>query len=256
MSRVRVYWWREQPNFGDAMNPVLLERLFGVTVEWAPLLEADLTASGSVIQWITPAVHNRPRPIRVWGSGFIHDLEAAPPLAEVAYHAIRGPRSRTLAGANPDTPLGDPGLLCPEAFGARPTTTHAIGVVPHLWDLGSLVLAEAVARSNALLIDVRQDPEVVISQIASCEHVFSSSLHGLIVADSYDVATTWFTSTELFGGTYKFDDYHASVGMTREPHVLSPGDDLVALASRWDGRRPNGLSDLRDELYAAFPTFD
>ena len=235
MPRVRVYWWNEQPNFGDAMNPFLLERLFGVTAVWAPLEEADLTGSGSVIQWIGPALGDRTRLVHVWGSGFIHDLEPGPRPDVVRYHAVRGPHTRALAGADPSTSLGDPGLLSAEALGARPATSHAIGVVPHLWDLHSPTVTEAVERAGALLIDVRQDPETVIRQIASCEHVFSSSLHGLIVADSFAIPTTWFVETPLFGGAFKFDDYYASFGLVRRPHALRAGSDLATLARDSDG---------------------
>jgi hypothetical protein len=256
MPRVRVYWWKDQPNFGDAMNPFLLERLFGVTATWAPLEEAELTGSGSVIQWISPTVRQRTGPIHVWGSGFIHDLEPGPRLGDVRYHAVRGPHTRTLAGADPGTPLGDPGLLSAEALGGRPAASHAIGVVPHLWDLESATLAGMVERAGALLIDVRKDPETVIRQIASCDYVFSSSLHGLIVADSFGIPTTWFVNTPLFGGAFKFDDYYASFGLERRPYVLCAGDDLATVARESGGHARPGLDQLRRQVHAAFPVFD
>ena len=33
---VSTYWWNESPNFGDAMNPLLLREIFGLNAVWAP----------------------------------------------------------------------------------------------------------------------------------------------------------------------------------------------------------------------------
>jgi hypothetical protein len=120
--RIATYWWNEQANFGDAMNPLLLERLFGVEIFWAPLKLAQLTAAGSLIQWITPAAAERRDLLHVWGSGFIFGEEPAPPRESVKYHAVRGHKSAKMAGLSEPYVCGDPGLLASQVV-PRPFLT-------------------------------------------------------------------------------------------------------------------------------------
>ena len=53
-----------------------------------------------------------------------------------------------------------------------------------------------------------------IDKIYSCKIVFSSSLHGIIVADAYHVPNVWvsFREDEHPDGNFKFHDYYHSVG--------------------------------------------
>ena len=54
----------------------------------------------------------------------------------------------------------------------------------------------------------------IIDKICSCEFIVSSSLHGLIVSDSYNVPNLWasFPKDNINGGLFKYKDYFSSVG--------------------------------------------
>jgi pyruvyltransferase len=252
---IKTYWWDEEPNFGDAMNPLFLDRLFGVNVEWAPLDLAQLTASGSVIQWITPKVPARSEPIYVWGSGYIFPGEPAPPSGSANYCAVRGKQSAAMSGLGQDVVLGDPGLLANLVVPPPSRKRHAVGVVPHLHHRSDPVLLAAIRKSDALFIDVGADPADVLAQIASCEFVFSSSLHGLIVADSYGVPNTWLTlEPPPFGGEWKFRDYYSIFGAAAAPTPVEPGLDLLAIVKRdRDSYSRPGIEARKQALLAAFP---
>lgn len=43
---VKTYWWKEEPNFGDALSPLIASEILGVGYEWAPLHECDLILVG------------------------------------------------------------------------------------------------------------------------------------------------------------------------------------------------------------------
>jgi pyruvyltransferase len=254
VTTVRAYWWNEQPNFGDAMNPVLLHRLFGVDVVWADLADADLTAAGSVIQWITPIQHRRREPLAVWGSGYIFADEPPPSADHVTFAAVRGARSAELSGLSPSVALGDPGLLASLAI-EGPRHRRGIGFVPHLWHLRNPLLRRIIESVNGILIDVTADPLQTIERIAGCDFVFSTSLHGLVIADSFGIPNCWFTlDPPLFGGEWKFADYYSAFGMSVRPARIDGPDDVDALvdalSSRYD--RP-GLGALQQGLLNAYP---
>jgi len=60
--------------------------------------------------------------------------------------------------------------------------------------------------------------------------ILSSSLHGLIVADSYGIPNAWVRfSDNISGGSFKYLDYFASVGRdVQEPVRIESSEDLDA----------------------------
>lgn len=71
MLKIKMYWWNEKPNFGDAFNPYLVEKLSGQKVTWSPLESADIVGAGSLLQWITKVQDDLTHPLHVWGSGYM-----------------------------------------------------------------------------------------------------------------------------------------------------------------------------------------
>ena len=69
----------------------------------------------------------------------------------------------------------------------------------------------------------------VIDQICSCEIIASSSLHGLIVPDAYNIPNCWITlSGKISGGLFKFYDYFSSVNRKdSEPIKIDKISDLL-----------------------------
>jgi hypothetical protein len=65
------------------------------------------------------------------------------------------------------------------------------------------------------IIDILQANTVAkfVEEIHTCELILSSSLHGIILADSYNIpAYHTILSNNVIGGEFKFRDYYASVG--------------------------------------------
>ena len=202
---MRAYWWRQRANFGDALTPLLLERLLGVSVSWATPAQAEMVACGSVLTHLGRSFTGQ-----VWGTGFAHRARLALPQASIG--AVRGPLSAELLGMR-GVPLGDPALLV-DQLDVRPSAEHALGVVPH-WEDRRL----ADRYPQALHIDVSADPLQVVRSIASCERIVSSSLHGLIVADAFGLPRRWETFPRIQGGGFKFHDYAGALGLRAEPGV-------------------------------------
>jgi hypothetical protein len=68
------------------------------------------------------------------------------------------------------------------------------------------------APTEVRVVDVRRGPTAVIKEIAACEHILSTSLHGLIAADSFNIPAVWARrEPDLWGGRFKFLDYESAV---------------------------------------------
>src|SRR5438876_867699 len=129
---LKAYWWKEGNNFGDVMNPYLLQYLSGQEVTWSESAsESVLLAAGSVLHVGKPGW-------KVWGSGCISTTSPVPEQLEVL--AARGPRTLgriRQQGYAALVPTGDPGLLLPLVFPGRNVPTHEWGIVPHYVDYRS-----------------------------------------------------------------------------------------------------------------------
>ena len=72
-------------------------------------------------------------------------------------------------------------------------------------------------------IDVCQDWKSFIDRVVECEETISSSLHGCVISDAYQIPTTWFKLSEkVLGDGFKFADYLSGTG--REPVNIKIGE--------------------------------
>lgn len=198
MTHFRSWWFREPgfTNFGDELGAVFLS-LLGHEVERVPFEDAEILTTGSILQR-----HNR-APLRagtiLWGTGWHRaPLRSRP---ELDVRAVRGSLTAAALGLE-GVPLGDPGLLASHFWPAGPKE-HRVGWVPHYIDDREL--------PDTYRIDVRADPETVCRQIASCETVIASSLHGCIVAASYGIPYMRLPHPRVVGGDTKWIDFATSL---------------------------------------------
>lgn len=263
MTALKVWWWRwkypHDLNFGDELTAPLLERLTGRPVVWAPLEQADLVGAGSVLQNIMRSKRTS-MPV-AWGTGLIRPYEGVIPQG-FRPAAVRGRLSREIFTGEQDLEmaLGDPGLLSNLLIDGTVKKKHALGVVPHYKDVDDETFAALSRLSGVRRIDVAWTPEEVAREIASCEVIISSSMHGLIFADALGVPNLHLqVSDKLVGGSFKFRDYSSAFTGERYQPPIQPEDvrdrslsDVVALVrSRY--RDPGGLEDLQRRLIEALP---
>ena len=137
-----------------------------------------------------------------------------------------------------------------------PEKRYDVGIVPHVCDLNDPAAAELVRRyDNAKLINVKDDPITVLTQIAQCRCVLSSSLHGLIAADSFHIPNLHIVfSDRPLGDGYKFDDYYSAYDVQHRPWDLrvNAAPTLSEAADGWR-IRPEQVEEKKRLLRAAFP---
>ncbi|MFC4215147.1 polysaccharide pyruvyl transferase family protein [Pseudophaeobacter arcticus] len=213
IAPLRLFWWKAVPNFGDVLSSLVVAHLSGRDVVHCGPGKADLFAIGSILQIArrkySEAKTYAQKP-EIWGAGLLHAVSSLDFLSNVNIALLRGPITASLLGVKTQR-FGDPGLLVADVFAPASSKTHRIGLVPHHSQMEDpQIQALANSSEEILLIDPRQDPATVCRQISACGHIYAASLHGLITADAYGVASTWVAPGDQ--GHLKYYDYAASIG--------------------------------------------
>lgn len=248
----RAFWFDGIANFGDALTPWLLRHAGVVPIHSRPG-SAELVGAGSILEMLPADFAGA-----IWGSGLLRDVHLTLPRAHLL--AVRGQLTAARLGAPNTTVLGDPGLLV-SRFLRRPRRRWRLGIVPHhmhendrLWES-----IRAHAPTETHIINVRRGPTAVVNEIAACDHILSTSLHGLITADSFGIPAVWARrEPDLWGGRFKFLDYEsaATPGVTRET-VLEDGvvtqSDVI---SRTTAANATQVRSLQDGLLESLHTLE
>lgn len=222
-------------NAGDALNVDLVEKLSGKIVVRSKVYNADMMAIGgalfgaqysngvrAVAQKALHMIYGR-KPLYVWGSGFLRWNSNNPFYrSNLIVCALRGEKTRRklsdITGETYDVPLADAGLLVDMLLDSPVEKKFCVGIIPHFSQQEEPIFKEAKKSSGIHFIDIRRTPKQVAEEIASCECIISSSLHGLIFADSLHIpALRMIGKTELPGGEFKFEDYYSCYGIKDEP---------------------------------------
>ena len=203
---LRVYWWIGRKNFGDVITPDIIRNLFGYECIWAPAGYCNLIGAGSVLG------SARGEKTCVWGSGLIKDGLLY--QSRLLYCAVRGDLTRKRIGEKwKDVTLGDPGLLANIVYKASGIKTEAIGVIPHYVDQDLTIIRKMRADDRFVVMDVADHPAIIAEQVSQCKLVLSSSLHGLVFADSFSIPNIHIhLSNKVIGDGYKFRDYYSAIG--------------------------------------------
>lgn len=243
---VPTYWWEKVKNFGDLLTPFLL-RDFGIVPVLTPPAEAHLIGVGSLIQHLSADSE-----ATLWGSGLIHDERID--LPGITCLALRGDLTRDRLGSPTVEALGDPGLLIADSV-RRVGAWYDVGVVVHYVHAEDERLRRMISeyRGSLQVINVAQSPDAVAHQVASCRAIVSTSLHGVITADSLGVPATWVRMPRaLAGGDFKFHDHETVVRPSRGRGVDFDGvtslEELVEGAVAAD---PRAVERAKEGLRAA-----
>lgn len=170
----------------------------------------------------------------VWGSGFISaESKCASTPKKVC--AVRGPKTRArLLDLGIDCPevYGDPALLMPKIFNPKIKKSYKLGIVPHYVDKDDPILTSLAQSEDVIIIDIQDpNPYNFLVKLMSCEAILSSSLHGVILSDAYNIPAQWVRlSDKLTGGSFKFQDYYQSVHR-QQNHFEMPREALVDMSS-------------------------
>jgi|TARA_B110000908_G_C10146908_1_gene399488 pyruvyltransferase len=160
----------------------------------------------------------------VWGTGVIDEVSIGDNPKKI--YAVRGPLTRkTLISADRDVPevYGDPALLFPKIYDPRNVIAkkYKFGIIPHYADFKDpviLKILEKLEESGVKIINITSGVYRFIDELVSCENIISSSLHGLIASDAYEIPNIrCILGKNIAGGDFKFEDYYQSI---KRPHNM------------------------------------
>jgi hypothetical protein len=222
---IRLYWWSEifiqkksRENYGDLLGKYLVEKISGKPVVWQRahkfyfknLWQPLYVTIGSILEHI--GAH-----CTVWGSGIIsRDAQ----VAGATFIAVRGPLSRKRLqelGYHCPEVYGDPALLLPLYYHPKIERKYPLGILPHINDYKKVCKLYEQHEGVQVIDFNTNDVEQTTKEILSCQHIISSSLHGVIVAHAYQIPAIQVAfSDKIYGDGVKYHDYFMSVGL--EPY--------------------------------------
>jgi len=236
---LRLSYFQRVRNVGDAIAPFLIESITGRPTTLVRSTDQPyLLSIGSLLQTST-------RQSYVWGTGLIHPSAGIgnPDPAHVL--AVRGKLTYAelvRRGVHlKDVPLGDPGIIIgrqmPPGVSAAPR--YSLGLVPYVFDRDHPFFRTAAADPNVKILDVCNSVESFLTEIATCGAVASSSLHGLVFAESLGIPSLWLeVSDNVAGGRFKFDDWFSLArNPQREPLRIETFVSSAALVERCESRQ-------------------
>lgn len=239
-------------NLGDALSAVVVAMMSGLPVHHVAAKSdaTRLAAVGTIGHMFAGG------DVSFWGTGTSPNLNphqaehekiayARPADTQVTTYATRGPFSRRLLSPDASGPAvyGDPLWLLPRFHTAPVEKTHELGVILHLSELEDRAydahpkpesarhqIAEA-DRSSVRLINTVTPISVGalrhrLDEILSCKRIVSTSLHGMVFAESYGIPCLYFSpraqkaeagSIDLMeeeGLDLRFVDLYRGIGQT------------------------------------------
>lgn len=267
------YYYNDVRNFGDMLNLRLLS-FFGKNPSNGNIRNSNIMCIGSLLQTIysrktkslinklLPHYHN---PLIVYGSGFIEDTPVCyHPLRKLYITAVRGFHSLEKLHKFGNTTfaeevaIGDPGLLARYFIKNRNIPKKfSVGIIPHYVDKQNCNLRK-VNIKNSIIIDVQQNEETFLHTLAQCDTILSSSLHGLVAADSLRIPNARIIlSNNITGGDYKYDDYYSAFGLVKHTKLdlrkENISEDIVSFIRENYKVTDHKVDEICKSLISAFP---
>ena len=237
---IPLYWWEpenQMTNFGDTLSIVLIERMMGKEIKKAALSEHKLLAIGSILQFAKNGDV-------VWGSGINgkHGATKDYPFNHLDIRCVRGPLTRLflkIHGIDAPKIYGDPALLFPLFFPEfKKNPIRDFLVIPHISEMH-------LFRQGPNVVFPTEPWNVIIQKIVESKFVISSSLHGIIVAEAFNIPSRFLRVTEN-EPLFKYADYYFGTGRPNYKYARS-----VSEALKMKGE-PLPVCDLQ-KILSAFP---
>ncbi|CAF3114582.1 unnamed protein product [Rotaria sp. Silwood2] len=209
-------------NFGDKLSHILVQSIvnFNLTVitnfrEKSFCKKPKLLAIGSIIHFACP--HDV-----IWGSGLLDSSHFIPRWKSLSnltidIRAVRGPRTRRILMSKFNLTIpeiyGDPALLLPYYLTSFKRSTKPIIrrlLILHYRDASGNISIPEVSR--VVTVSAFLPWKELLSLIVQSQLVISTSLHGIILAEAFEIPARLLKSPLV--DLFKFHDYYEGTNRT------------------------------------------
>ncbi len=189
-------------NFGDELSPFINSEMVRPAYE---IIHSNFDQDSSRLVSVGTILHEfKNGNLFVWGTGMDRELFDPKKFRSTnpSVFAIRGKLSYGVlerAGfITGECAVGDPGILISRFLQPAPQTKYELGIIPHISNYNRDSIDDFVFECFRLsyppfvkIIDPRlgigETVAQKINEITECKRILSSSVHGIIVADSFGI---------------------------------------------------------------------
>lgn len=242
-NKINLHWWKMQgelQNVGDYISSVVVDY-----AKQYHNLSGDMPKDNKTkhLYAIGSIVDGGYQNATIWGSGLLHgkDKYIWRNIRKLDVRAVRGPKTRAVLldnGYKCSEIYGDPATLMPRIY--QPINTEKKR------KFGLIYCCRYDAQNEMSISPLVKDYREFIDQIVQCEKIISSSLHGIILAESYGVPAILLCEKNM--NLFKYEDYYSSTGRTKFPIATS-----VEEAMKMEAATIPDFSDMQKNLLEAFP---
>ena len=220
MKNITGYWVsnidNKFSNYGDVLTPYIFNK-YDINLNYTDN-NPKIYGIGSLLHMIDDNYGGY-----IWSTGFMYPTKFLDfknnPLC------VRGKLSKNqFKNDTSNTYLGDGGLILERIYKPKVHKKYKLGIFPNYCDIVNMKddpieKFDILKRDDVLFIDPRDYIETVIKNVNSCENIITSSLHGAVTCDSYNINHGIFCAREtkiaihVCQGSFKFRDYYSTFDM-------------------------------------------
>lgn len=250
-NRVHLEYYKDATNLGDLLSPVIYDYMLqqGGLTQASPAAKkkpTHLTALGSLLGG------RGDFDMTVWGSGLMRFSAVKQISRKKIYQTldVRSVRGPVTAAA-----LKDCGIACPSVYGDPAVLMPFIYTPPKTERKGTVLITHYLVpneeyrkREDITFLDIQTaDYKGFIDTVASAEKVISSSLHGIILAETYGTPAV-FLKEGMDAVLLKFYDWYYSTGR----YTVKIASDLEEAMATEPMPLPD-LQEMQSAVMGAFP---
>ena len=234
--------WFDGHNIGDYLSKIIYEYMleyYNLDTNTKTKKTMHISAVGSVLGCFNADT-------TVWGTGLLSLKQFKYIInnrqrRKLDIRAVRGPVTRAvLCSGGYDCPenYGDPAILLPLIYNKTVSKKYKISYIPHI--------SQQIESDVHIISTDTENYRFFIDEIRQSEVVVSSSLHGIIIAETYGVPAIFLNSVPY--QLCKFFDWYYSTGRY-DIKICKTIDEAIQI-------QPMQLPDLvsmREKLISLFP---
>ncbi len=217
--RVNLHWWSMNradhvENIGDYLSKVICDYMLaqkGLDFDKPVTHTRHLYSVGSIIQ-------GGAQDATIWGSGLKKPLQGFDTTMrwyrKLDIRLVRGPKTREAllkSGFSCPQAYGDPAIILPMIYQPGQEKCFDYTVVLH---------KDTNQQIENSIMPLGCDYKPFVDRLSSSRLVISSSLHGIILAETYGVPALLLSDTET-ENLFKYQDYYQSTGRPEFPIASS-----------------------------------